>query len=93
MSKIKQNLPLILTLLAEAGKYVKPIADAIVESGGLGFRKRMKTFVEETQEALSKKDEAIKQLAETQADDTEQLEKELAALREEIQLLKAKLPA
>ena len=84
MSKFKAAIPVILALLQEGVKLIKPIKDALVEEGGIGFRRRMKEFAAETTETISKNTEAIEKLA-TSTD------VELDELRAEIEKLKKQL--
>ena len=84
MSKFKAAIPVILALLQEGVKLIKPIKDALVEEGGIGFRRKMKDFVAESTEAIGKNTEAIEKLATSTDAEMDELRAEIAELRKQI---------
>ena len=78
MSKLQQKLPVILIILEAAKGFIQPIAQAITSSGGLGFRKRVREFADETRKSVTELSEAVKMNAETTAEDIEDIKQKLS---------------
>ena len=84
MSKLNQKLPVILIILEAAKGFIQPIAQAITSSGGLGFRKRVREFADETRKSVTELSQAVKMNAETTAEDIEEMQSDIKAIKEKL---------
>lgn len=88
MHQLKEKVPYILLGVELVKSLIQPIADALIDSGGLGFRKRVKAFAEETKRGFTETAELIRMQAESTERDIQSVEDRLKKMQEEIDALR-----
>jgi hypothetical protein len=86
MGQLKEKIPAIVLSVELVKSLIKPIADALIDSGGLGFRKRVKAFAEETKRGFTE----VADLMQAQAESTEA---DLSKLEERLEIMQGQIDA